>query len=57
MEIPCPICKKAVQWEGNLFRPFCSERCKLTDLGHWSEGGYALPTDEVSEEEQDGREN
>jgi len=58
MKIACPICKKRVRWEENKNRPFCSERCKLIDLGHWSEGAYALPTneitdaDEVLEEEQ-----
>jgi hypothetical protein len=31
----CPICKKSVTWEGNPFRPFCSERCKLIDLDNW----------------------
>ncbi len=39
----CPICKKGVEWEGNLYRPFCSERCKLIDLGNWASGKYALP--------------
>jgi endogenous inhibitor of DNA gyrase (YacG/DUF329 family) len=26
------------------FRPFCSERCKMADLGRWLEGDYAVPT-------------
>ena len=52
MKIFCPVCKKTVQWEENLYCPFCSERCKLIDLGHWAAGAYALPTDEVSEDEQ-----
>lgn len=25
------------------YRPFCSERCKMADLGHWLSGGYAVP--------------
>jgi endogenous inhibitor of DNA gyrase (YacG/DUF329 family) len=30
---PCPRCGEMSQWEDNAFRPFCSERCKLIDLG------------------------
>ncbi len=57
MEISCPVCKKIAQWKDNVSRPFCSERCKLTDLGRWAEGAYALPTDEIIEEEQAENEN
>ncbi len=32
---PCPRCGEPSVWEGNEFRPFCSERCKLIDLGAW----------------------
>ena len=44
----CPICKLEVPYEGNPFRPFCSERCKLIDLDNWLEGRYRVPgaTDE-----------
>jgi uncharacterized protein len=31
---------------GNPFRPFCSERCKLIDLGRWAGGEYRIPTQE-----------
>ena len=32
--VACPICGKEMEWDsGNRFRPFCSERCKLIDLG------------------------
>jgi endogenous inhibitor of DNA gyrase (YacG/DUF329 family) len=34
-EIPCPRCGARREWSGNPFRPFCSERCKLIDLGGW----------------------
>ena len=33
---PCPRCGEPSVWEGNEFRPFCSERCKLIDLGAWA---------------------
>ncbi len=36
MKIKCPICRKKTEWKGNPFRPFCSERCKLIDLGKWA---------------------
>jgi endogenous inhibitor of DNA gyrase (YacG/DUF329 family) len=34
--VACPICNKTVAWTSEAkFRPFCSERCKLIDLGEW----------------------
>jgi hypothetical protein len=38
----CPICKQSVAWEGNPFRPFCNERCKLIDLDNWLEERYRV---------------
>ncbi len=35
MKINCPICKAITTWEENPYRPFCSEKCKLIDLGKW----------------------
>ncbi len=35
-EVPCPTCGKPVSWEpSSRWRPFCSERCRLIDLGAW----------------------
>jgi len=43
----CPNCKKKLKWStDNPFRPFCSERCKLIDLGAWADGSYAIPSEE-----------
>lgn len=39
----CPICSKPVEWKDNPFRPFCSERCKLLDLGRWVSEEYSVP--------------
>jgi uncharacterized protein len=43
----CPICKKPVQEPGDAGQksafPFCSERCKLIDLGRWLDGKYQIP--------------
>lgn len=50
----CPICKKQVQFErlsDQPFLPFCSDRCKLVDLGRWIDGTYQLSR-ELNEEEQ-----
>jgi endogenous inhibitor of DNA gyrase (YacG/DUF329 family) len=46
----CPKCGKEVPTENRDFRPFCSERCKLLDLGKWLSGSYNLPVDEDEEE-------
>jgi endogenous inhibitor of DNA gyrase (YacG/DUF329 family) len=50
MNHPCPICKKSVEWETNAFRPFCSERCRLTDLGNWAMDKYRIQADDKTEE-------
>ena len=46
MNLSCPICSKALQIEtmDDLPSfPFCSERCKLIDLGRWIDGAYVIP--------------
>jgi endogenous inhibitor of DNA gyrase (YacG/DUF329 family) len=52
----CPICKKPVLDEGpdrpTTF-PFCSERCKLIDLGRWLDGKYQIPVAERDESAAD----
>ena len=37
----CPVCKKEVEPGGSEF-PFCSERCRTTDLGNWSAAKYVI---------------
>lgn len=42
----CPQCRKpSVLTAENPFRPFCSERCKLIDLGDWMSGRFAIPVE------------
>ncbi|OOW11894.1 DNA gyrase inhibitor YacG [Acinetobacter sp. MF4642] len=48
---PCPHCGEMSQWEDNAFRPFCSERCKLIDLGAWANDEYRLPTQDAPQAE------
>lgn len=44
--VACPTCGKAVRWEpASRYRPFCTERCKLIDLGEWATEGYRVPDD------------
>ena len=39
----CPICRRPVESGSEMF-PFCSERCKLIDLGNWSAEKYVIST-------------
>ena len=42
--VKCPTCEKTVIWSvESKFRPFCSERCKLIDLGEWASESYSIP--------------
>jgi endogenous inhibitor of DNA gyrase (YacG/DUF329 family) len=43
----CPICKKPPV---SQFSPFCSDRCKTIDLGHWLKGTYVVPGSDGSAE-------
>lgn len=43
----CPQCGETVTMDNsNPYRPFCSKRCRLIDLGEWLEGSRRIPTDE-----------
>jgi endogenous inhibitor of DNA gyrase (YacG/DUF329 family) len=43
-QITCPTCGKKDTWQPeNPFRPFCSDRCKLIDLGEWADGKRGVP--------------
>ena len=54
LPVNCPICKKKFNYYGSDFRPFCSERCKEVDLGHWVTGSYAVEGRPASPEEITG---
>lgn len=42
--VACPQCGKKTPWNpDNPYRPFCSERCKLIDLGQWAKEEYRIP--------------
>jgi len=41
VKLRCPICKKSVNSADHDF-PFCSDRCRIIDLGKWARGGYVV---------------
>jgi hypothetical protein len=42
-QVRCPYCKTPVDWiPANQFKPFCSERCRLVDLGAWASERYTI---------------
>lgn len=46
LSLPCPICKKTVLWNDQFpARPFCSERCRLIDLGEWASESHRIAGD------------
>lgn len=55
--LQCPRCSATTTWQGNDFRPFCSERCKMIDLGAWASDAYKLPTQDAPQAEGDPEEN
>lgn len=61
MIVSCPTCNRPVEWsEASPWRPFCSERCKLIDLGAWATEKHAIPDDgsaeQIDDEPADGEE-
>jgi uncharacterized protein len=50
-EALCVLCKKRPI--DPVWRPFCSERCKLVDLGRWVDGSYRIPGEPVEEPGED----
>jgi len=48
IEVSCPTCKKKVIWTSEQrYRPFCSERCKLIDLGEWASEERTIPGQQI----------
>lgn len=49
--VNCPQCGKPVMWDvANRCRPFCSERCRLIDLGAWAAESYRIPVQESKDD-------
>ena len=51
MKHRCPICKKTTDSAADADFPFCSERCRLTDLGAWASEKYVV-SDPIFDEEE-----
>ena len=52
--VACPTCAKSVPWvPENKWRPFCSERCRLIDLGAWATEKYRVPVVEEDDQPDD----
>lgn len=51
VEVNCPTCKKRFAYHSSEFRPFCSERCRLIDLGQWLTESYTVPVEKLTPEE------
>ncbi|MCL4126522.1 UNVERIFIED_CONTAM: hypothetical protein GTU68_044107 [Idotea baltica] len=48
--VQCPNCRKPVAWNAQAkWKPFCSERCKLIDLGDWAEGNHRIASAKVDD--------
>jgi uncharacterized protein len=51
--VACPTCHKSQQWDiKNLYRPFCSERCKLIDLGEWADESRKIPGKPIDDSQE-----
>jgi endogenous inhibitor of DNA gyrase (YacG/DUF329 family) len=51
LEVKCPQCKTKFNYYDGEFRPFCSDRCQMVDLGQWFNESYTLPSKEVLSDE------
>lgn len=52
--VKCPTCNKPVPWiKESRWRPFCSERCKLIDLGEWLEENHRIPGEQDYSEHEE----
>ena len=48
--VKCPTCQREIDWSQSPFRPFCSERCKLIDLGAWLTEKNVIPGEAAPDE-------
>lgn len=52
--VQCPTCKKPVEWTvQSIYRPFCSKRCQLIDLGEWADEEKRIPSDDIISDSED----
>ncbi len=50
-KVRCPHCGKIIEYSlENPYRPFCTERCKMIDLGEWADEKFKIPTKNLDQE-------
>ena len=55
LTVECPTCGAPVEWSAaSPFRPFCSDRCKLIDLGAWAAEDFRMPAEAPPEDAEFG---
>lgn len=54
IKLNCPTCKKTVLWNNQFpHRPFCSDRCRLIDLGEWASENHRIAGDNLDINSED----
>ena len=54
LQVNCPSCQKTVLWTDDFpFRPFCSERCRLIDLGEWASESHRIAGEPIHKADED----
>jgi endogenous inhibitor of DNA gyrase (YacG/DUF329 family) len=54
--VSCPQCGRLTPWNtSNAYRPFCSERCKMVDLGQWATEAYRIAATETDSDQPEGK--
>jgi endogenous inhibitor of DNA gyrase (YacG/DUF329 family) len=53
--VKCPTCERELEWESAPYRPFCSERCRLIDLGAWLSEQRSIPGERTEESDPGDR--
>ncbi|MBE9503302.1 MAG: DNA gyrase inhibitor YacG [Proteobacteria bacterium] len=56
-KVKCPSCKKLTSLKDNPYRPFCSNRCKVLDLGAWADEKYSVPGESCNAELESQRDD
>jgi len=52
--VRCPVCREHIRYDtGNPYRPFCSERCRMVDLGQWLAEDYRVVGEPAAREKTD----
>jgi len=57
MKVKCPVCGSISKWANNKYRPFCSERCWIVDLGTWASEGYRISGKKITAETEPREKN